>query len=756
MELWNKQKQEGRPQALTVQRKLLRQWLRRGLCLGLGALFAAARTAEGIRPLGVAYCAAAGHPAEAALGAFLYYVLLGGSSGLIYGAACAVVLTCRLVLEGTAMGRTRWFFPVCAMISVCSTGLVLVDSLRQGAALLCQTLLCGGFARMLREAREGPSPMTGWGRLTALLAGILALLPLAPGGLVLSRVAAAGVVLTCACCCGAASGALLGAAYGAAVDLSLGQSPFFALLWCVSALGAGALSRRERLQAALSFSILCGVLCLWLYQQPGAGAAFYESLLAGAALVLTPKKLWLQAEAAFAALLPETGLRRRHGEADRALQGLSSAVLQLGQAMDGLLHGAAADPGDLSRVFRSACEVSCRSCKRCAQCWQQDYETMRNLLCDLAEPLRQKHALAAADLPAWFSGSCLRPERFCGSVNDAYREALRREARLQQEQELRTVMGRQYESLGALLEVAAARAGAGTELDPQLEHRIRGIVRTYLPGARVAVSLTGGRLQIELLVKEAGPETLAECETLRRSLQSALSVTLLPPEPVESAKGAAVRLRQQEKCALQVCSAVRKKAGESVCGDDHRRLHTEDGRAAVLLSDGMGTGQQAGLISRQALDLLCSFVRSGCSLSESVAAVLPVLAARFTEWGFVTLDLFEVNLFSGRCGLLKYGAAPSFLLREGRLTRFDSRALPAGLAAEEPAEPLQLRLSPGDRLILLSDGAFLENATEALLREQGALEGQALAQLLLETAAKQGANDDMTVLVADLQLAETA
>ena len=754
MELWNKQKQEGRPRALTVQRNLLRQWLQRGLCLGLGALFAAAQTAEGIRPLGVAYCAAAGHPAEAALGAFLYYVLLGGGSGLIYGAACAVVLTCRLVLEGTAVGRTRWFFPVCAMISVCSTGLVLVEDLRQGAALLCQTLLCGGFARMLREARESASPMTGWGRLTALLAGILALLPLGAGGLTLSRAAAAGVVLTCACCCGAASGALLGAAYGAAVDLSLGQSPFFALLWCVSALGAGALSRRERLQAALSFSVVCGVLCLWLYTRPGAAAAFYESLLAGTALVLLPKRLWLQAQAAFASLLPETGRRRRHGEADRALQGLSAAVLQLGQAMDGLLHGAGAEPGDLSRVFRAACEVSCRGCKRCAQCWQRDYETTRDLLCGLAEPLRKKHALAPADLPVWFSGSCLRPERFCGSINDAYREALRREARQRQAQELRTVMGRQYESLGALLEVAAARAGAGTELEPQLESRIRGIVRTYLPGARVSVCLTGGRLQIELLLREAGPETLAECETLRRSLQSALRVTLLPPEPVERARGAAVRLRQQEKCALQVCSAVRKKAGESVCGDDHRKLHTEDGRAAVLLSDGMGTGRQAGLSSRQALELLCSFVRSGCSLSESVAAVLPVLAARFTEWGFVTLDLLEVNLFSGRCGLLKYGAAPSFLLREGRLTRFDSRALPAGLAAEEPAEPLQLRLSPGDRLILLSDGAFLENATEALLREQGSLEGQALAQLLLETAAKQGTNDDMTVLVAELQSAE--
>ena len=34
-------------------------------------------------------------------------------------------------------------------------------------------------------------------------------------------------------------------------------------------------------------------------------------------------------------------------------------------------------------------------------------------------------------------------------------------------------------------------------------------------------------------------------------------------------------------------------------------------------------------------------MQSGCGLAESTAAVLPVLAARFEEWGFVTLDLWE-------------------------------------------------------------------------------------------------------------------
>lgn len=762
MELWNGQR--GRvalPSAEKVA-ELLHQIPPRLGAVGLGVLFASACTAEDICPFGVAYCAAAGHPAPAALGAFCRYVLAGGQRGLIYGAACAVVLTCRLVLEGTATAKRRWFFPLCAMIALFSTGLVLVDSLSALLSLGVQTLLCGGFARMLREARDARSPLKGWGRLTAWLAGVLALLPVTlPGGFSPARMLAALLLLFVSCCAGGLCGGLLGAAYGAAIDLAMGHSPFFALLWCISASVAGVLGRRERLSAALSFSITGGLLCLWLYQRSCAGSAFYEGLLAGAVLTLLPRRVWLRVETLCAPLTLEPPVRRSMGEGGtQTLRGLSAAVCRLGQLLepvpmdetDGTDTPDA--PEELGQIFRRGCELSCRSCPRSMQCWQQDYASMRELLCRLREPLARNHAISPADLPPWFAGKCLAPLRFCGGINDAYRDALRRRVRQRQEQSLCAAMGRQYLHMSAMLEAAAARAGAGRDYDPRLEGQIRRIVRAYLPGARVAVCLTGGGLQTEILLKQAPPEALAECAILRKSLQGALGISLLPPETVDSTRGTVVRLRQQECCTLHCAAAAAKKAGETVSGDAFRVLHTEDGRAAVLLSDGMGTGQTAGLRAEQALELLCSFVRSGCALSESVAAVLPVLAARFPEWGFVTLDLVEVNLFSGKCSLLKYGAAPGFLLRQGKWTRFDSSDLPAGLAPEGQGKPISLHLSPGDRMILLSDGAFLEEETPALLREHGTMEEQALAELLLEAAARHGSGDDMTVLVAQLNAGE--
>jgi len=365
--------------------------------------------------------------------------------------------------------------------------------------------------------------------------------------------------------------------------------------------------------------------------------------------------------------------------------------------------------------------------------------------------LRTHHSIESDLLPAWFTARCLRPQRFCGAINDAYRTALRRQALQNREQQLHRLMGRQYASLGNLLEDAARRAGTGTEYDAVLENRVRRVVRAYLPRAKATVCLTAGRLYIDLQVAKDSPEASGDHSAMLRSLEGALGVRLLEPVLLDSAQGSVLRIRQQEALCLKCCSAVRKKAGEAVCGDHHLILHTDDGRSVLLLSDGMGTGKQAGALSKRALELVASFVDSGCGLAESTAAVLPVLAARFEEWGFVTLDLCEVSLFTGAATLLKYGAAPGFLIREGRLTRLEARALPAGLEPMEGDAPtVQLRLQEGDRLVLLSDGVWENEQTQELLRNSAQTEGQQLANLLVEQSARQGSSDDMTVLVADL------
>ena len=128
---------------------------RQGLALLLGAAFARAAVAEDIRPFGVAYIAAAGHPLAAAAGAFLSYLTLG-RAGLVCGAAVMVTLTCRMVLEGTALGRKRVFFPGCAALALLFTKGVVAAAggVRAVLLLLCECTLCLGFALMLREARD--------------------------------------------------------------------------------------------------------------------------------------------------------------------------------------------------------------------------------------------------------------------------------------------------------------------------------------------------------------------------------------------------------------------------------------------------------------------------------------------------------------------------------------------------------------------------------------------------------------------------
>ena len=731
---------------------------RQVLAAALGGLFSLASIAQSLSPFGVAYAAAAGHPLGAAVGAFAGYLLPAGG-GLVYGAAVMVVLACRLVLEGTAAARSRRFFPLCAALALgCTKGVVVLSGgLRTAGLLFCEMGLCLGFALLLGEARDRRSPLQLWGKLCALLCALLAALPLTLwGGLSPAGLAGAFFVLAAGTFGGGAAGACVGAAFGAALDVARGAGPFLALTWGAAGLAAGLGGRRERLPAVLCGCAACGLASLWMYTNPYARWGLAECFLGAAVLVVLPQKWVLPLDAAFSGAAASLEHVRRPAAGGQTLLGLSDAVAQLGAAMEALWSGTPADEGDLGVVYRAACENACRSCKRRDTCWQSEYGDLRGMLADLAEPLRQNHSIGVHQLPQWFSARCIRPQRFCGAINDAYRAALRRQAVHRQAQQLHRLMGRQYASLGGLLEELAKRAGSGTEYDAVLENRVRRIVRAYLPRAKTSVCLQMGRLCIDLQVPRDSPEATGDHSAMVRSLAGALGVQLLEPTVVDGAQGAVLRIRQQEALVLNTACAVRKKEGERVSGDHHLTQHTDDGRGILLLSDGMGTGAQAGELSRRALELVSGFVRSGCGLAESTAAVLPVLAARFEEWGFVTLDLWEINLFTGHATLLKYGAAPGFLVREGRLTQLDARALPAGLEPMEGDVPtVHLHLRAGDRMVLMSDGVWEGETTRRLLADNLSLDDQALANLLVEQTAKSGGSDDMTVLVASLCQPET-
>ena len=201
------------------------------------------------------------------------------------------------------------------------------------------------------------------------------------------------------------------------------------------------------------------------------------------------------------------------------------------------------------------------------------------------------------------------------------------------------------------------------------------------------------------------------------------------------------------------------RAGQSVSGDAGVWFKDDAGRLNFLLCDGMGSGAEAREDSENALRLLEKFLRAGLAPEEALTTVGEALALRGEEdGGFTTVDLLQIDLFSGKSAVYKLGAAPTYLRRGGVVERLCGESLPAGVAAGELSAPdaFPLSLDAGDCVLLVSDGVTTgrdDRWVRQLLDGFDGLSPQELAgRVLKESAGRTGGGDDRTVIAIKLDV----
>ena len=166
----------------------------------------------------------------------------------------------------------------------------------------------------------------------------------------------------------------------------------------------------------------------------------------------------------------------------------------------------------------------------------------------------------------------------------------------------------------------------------------------------------------------------------------------------------------------------------------------------ILLCDGMGTGAGASQESREAARLLKQMLTAGFPAQYTLRSFNTLTVLRELG-GCTTVDLLRLELDTGRGTLYKWGAASSFLLKNGQLRKIGTAGPPPGLRVEARETVDRLSLGGGEVLILLSDGA----GEDTLLRTQWDAPDPSpggLAAAIVEHGAKDG--DDATVAVVRL------
>ena len=124
----------------------------------------------------------------------------------------------------------------------------------------------------------------------------------------------------------------------------------------------------------------------------------------------------------------------------------------------------------------------------------------------------------------------------------------------------------------------------------------------------------------------------------------------------------------------------------------------------VLLCDGMGTGSGAIDEGSNAASLLKKLLTAGFPVEYALRSLNSLCALRGLA-GAVTMDLVQLQLDTGKANLFKWGAAPSYLLKETGAEKIGTAGPPPGLSVTEKTETVErLSLRRGETLVLCSDG----------------------------------------------------
>ncbi len=217
-----------------------------------------------------------------------------------------------------------------------------------------------------------------------------------------------------------------------------------------------------------------------------------------------------------------------------------------------------------------------------------------------------------------------------------------------------------------------------------------------------------------------------------------------------------------EEPAYHILTGVAKavKETEKISGDNYSFDEMEKGKMITTLSDGMGSGERACKESEKVIEMVERLLEAGFRKEAAVQIINGALAAGGQEQSMSTLDICEMNLYTGECDFIKVGAACTYIKREHLVERISSRNLPLGIFQQIEPEIMKRQLQDGDYVIMLSDGildALSQGMGEEILPEiigktthtnPGEIANQILSYCLHQSRGQ--IRDDMTVLVTGI------
>ncbi|MFD0070496.1 PP2C family protein-serine/threonine phosphatase, partial [Streptomyces sp. NPDC127574] len=161
-------------------------------------------------------------------------------------------------------------------------------------------------------------------------------------------------------------------------------------------------------------------------------------------------------------------------------------------------------------------------------------------------------------------------------------------------------------------------------------------------------------------------------------------------------------------------------------GGDNFDWSTDADHLTLTVTDGMGQGIDASLLTSLAVGALRNARRAGIGLADQACLADQVLFAQYGGKKYASTLLLKFDLDSGTVRAVDAGSPQLYRQRDDTVEQVELEAqLPLGMFEETAYEEQVFQVEPGDRLVVLSNGVH-----GALAGDGGTFAERALRQTL--------------------------
>lgn len=418
--------------------------------------------------------------------------------------------------------------------------------------------------------------------------------------------------------------------------------------------------------------------------------------------------------------------------------------------------------------IQDMCEVVeekvCKSCEKREICMShgkdQIYQMIQEILCAVEIYGIDLHV----ELKRRLQKQCIMAPRFLRETLETFENAKREMVWRNKIIQSREDCAVQLDVFAKMIQHTMRELDASIFQDPPLEKKIRNQLKRI--GVRMLSSVffvtAQGRYEIHLTVKAERGQCIPTkflAAVLSKCTGRSMCLAQGERNVVGQEYGMIVCVEGAKFYIMHGTAGIGKDC-QRISGDSFSMSRLPGGTEAAILSDGMGSGEEARRESAMVIEMLEELLQAGFPKETAISMMNTALVMGREEVLFSTIDMGVFDLYTGKCEFIKAGAAPTFIRRQDKVEHIYSESLPLGVVQNQKPESITKELMPGDLVVMVTDGVLdalpageQEQILDLLIQGTAIANPNEFAHYLLEKVLELGKNppeDDMTVLVAGI------